>query len=83
MLEHHPLIKEFPELRDAIHALKIGDPEFRALFDEYHKLDRRIYRIEQDTEPVRDEFWARLKRRRVYLKDLLLQMLQEEHARKS
>jgi uncharacterized protein YdcH (DUF465 family) len=83
MLEHHPLVKEFPELRDVIHALKVGDPEFHALFDEYHELDRRIYRIEQDTEPASNELWAQLKRRRLYLKDRLLQMLNENRARES
>ena len=80
-LEHHPLGKEFPELRDAMHRLKVGDPEFRALFEEYHELDKRIYRIEQDIEPVSDDFWAELKRRRLYLKDRLLQMMREAGAR--
>ncbi|MEN8185145.1 MAG: DUF465 domain-containing protein [Myxococcota bacterium] len=80
-LEHHPLINEFPELRDAMHRLKVGNPEFRALFDEYHDLDKQIYRIEQDIEPVSDDFWAELKRRRLYLKDRLLQMMHEASAR--
>ena len=74
-LEHHPLIKEFPDLREEIHRLKVDDPSFRELFDEYHELDRRIYRIEQDLEPVSDEYCAELKRRRLYLKDRLLMML--------
>jgi uncharacterized protein YdcH (DUF465 family) len=42
MLEHHPLVKEFP-----------------------------------DIEPVSDDFRAQLKRRRLYLKDRLLQMMRE------
>ena len=70
-LEHHPIVKEFPEYRDVIHQLKIGDPEFRERFDEYHRLDREVYRIEQDIEPVAEEFWMQLKRRRLYLKDWL------------
>ena len=79
-LHHHPLVKEFPELRDAIQRLKVADPTFRALFDEYHDVDRRIFRIEQDIEPVSDDFWAELKRRRLYLKDRLLQMVREAEA---
>ncbi len=76
-IEHHPLIKEFPELRELIHELKVSDEEFRALFDEYHELDRRIYRIDQDTEPVAEDYAAQLKRRRLFLEDRLLQMLRD------
>lgn len=80
-LEHHSLVREFPEFRETIHRLKVGDPEFRALFDEYHELDRRIYRIEQDLEPVADELCAQLKRRRVYLEDRLFEMIRAANAR--
>jgi putative membrane protein len=38
---NHPLAKEFPELRDVLRRLEVGDAEFRALFGEYHELDRR------------------------------------------
>ncbi len=70
-LDHHPLVKELPELREEIHRLKLEDPEFRELFDAYHELDRRVYRIEQDIELVEDALAAQLKRRRVLLKDQL------------
>jgi len=76
-LEHHALVKEFPEYREMIHRLKLEDPEFREIFDVYHELDRRIYRIEQDIEPVEDELRAQLKRRRVLLKDRLCARLEE------
>ena len=82
-IEHHPLIKEYPEYRQLIHELKVGDPEFRALFDEYHEADRRIYRIDHDVEPVAEDFANELKRRRLYLEDRLLQMLREAEARSS
>ena len=82
-IEHHPLIKEYPEYRQLIHELKVGDPEFRALFDEYHEVDRRIYRIDQDIEPVAEDFANELKRRRLNLEDRLLQMLREAEARSS
>ena len=41
-IEHHDLIHEFPELRERIHELKIGDAHFRKLFDEYHELTSEI-----------------------------------------
>ena len=80
MLEHHPLVKEFPQYRETIHRLKVGDPEFRTLFDEYHELDRRIYRIDQETEAVDDARAAQLKRRRMFLKDLLYERIQQAAA---
>jgi uncharacterized protein YdcH (DUF465 family) len=30
-MEHHPLIKEFPELRKKIHELKVNNNHFRKL----------------------------------------------------
>jgi uncharacterized protein YdcH (DUF465 family)/dienelactone hydrolase len=76
-LEHHALVNELPEYREMIHRLKLEDPEFHELFDAYHELDRRIYRIEQDIEPVEDELRTQLKRRRVLLKDRLYARLEE------
>ena len=70
-VEHHALIKEFPEYREEIHVLKVGDPDFRELFDEYGRLDKEIYRIDQDIEPVSDELAKELKTKRVSLKDEL------------
>jgi len=76
-LEHHPLIKEFPEYRAEIHRLKTEDAEFRQLFDEYHEVDREVFRIDQDLEPVSDATAGQLKRRRLFLKDWLFQRLRE------
>jgi len=76
-LEHHPLIKEFPELHDAIHELKTHDPHFKKLFDEYDEVDKEIYRIESESEARSDEFTEELKVRRVKLKDELYAMLKK------
>ncbi|WP_440616863.1 YdcH family protein [Cysteiniphilum sp. 6C5] len=46
MLEHHPLVKEFPEHAEIIHNLKETDNHFNKLFDEYEALDKEIFRIE-------------------------------------
>ena len=47
-VEHHDLIHEFPELKDRIHEMKMGDQHFRKLFDEYHELTRNIEKMEDD-----------------------------------
>ena len=76
-LEHHPLIKEYPQHRELIHRLKCEDDEFRLLFDEYHQVDREIFRIDQEIEPAADARSGQLKRRRLFLEDRLLRLLRE------
>lgn len=75
-VEHHPLLSEFPEYRERIHDLKTNDAHFRRLFDEYHEVDRTVYRMDQDIEPASDDTMESLKTRRLALKDDLLAMLQ-------
>ena len=41
-VEHHPLIKDFPELHSQLHSLRQDDQEFARLADEYEVLDKRI-----------------------------------------
>ncbi|MEE4361810.1 MAG: YdcH family protein [Pseudomonadales bacterium] len=74
-VEHHPLLSEFPEHRDRIHALKTSNAHFRKLFDEYHELDKQVYRMDENIEPASDETMEALKARRVALKDELYAML--------
>ena len=54
-VEHHPLLKEFPEYHDRIHELKVSDAHFKKLFDEYHEVDREVYRMDENIEPVSDD----------------------------
>jgi uncharacterized protein len=79
-VEHHALIKEFPEFRHKIHDLKISDPEFKSLFDELEVIDKEICRIEQDIEPSSDDRLEILKKKRVFLKDTLYHLLMEDSA---
>ena len=74
-LEQHNLIHEFPELRERIHEMKVGDNHFARLFDEYHELDHEIHRIEQEVEPTSDAYLEELKKKRLHLKDELYAML--------
>lgn len=74
-VEHHDLIHEFPELRERIHELKVGDTHFRRLFDEYHELTRSIEKMEDEVTPVSTQIEEEAKVRRVHLKDELYRML--------
>lgn len=72
---HHPLITEFPEHREAIHDLKVSNAHFRRLFDEYHRVDREVVRIEGEIKPASDAVTEGLKKRRLQLKDDLHHLL--------
>jgi uncharacterized protein YdcH (DUF465 family) len=74
MSDHHPLIKDFPELRERIHALK-ADAHFARLEKEYEDLDKQIVRLEDRIEHSSDAELDQLKTRRVQLKDDLYRLL--------
>jgi len=73
--EKHDLIHEFPEHRERIHDLKMGDHHFARLFDEYHELEHQVRRIEEGVETTSDNYLEDLKKKRLKLKDLLYVML--------
>ncbi len=77
IVEPHDLVHEFPEHRETIHTLKMGDKHFAKLFDEYHALDHEVHRIEQGAEVASDLYLEVLKKKRIVLKDALYQMLQQ------
>lgn len=66
---HHPILREFPEHREAIKRLRAGSDQFRRFYEEYHTLDESIYRIEEEIEFATDQETEELKKRRAWLKD--------------
>jgi uncharacterized protein len=68
-VEHHSLIKDFPELRGALHDLQVSDADFARLADTYEALDKLICRIEAGDEVLADNALSALKQERVVLKD--------------
>ena len=68
---HHPLVKEFPEHRETIQWLKVSDEAFRREFDEYHQVDDKVCRIEEQIDFATDQEIDELKMRRAHLKDSL------------
>lgn len=71
---HHPILREFPEYRDAIKRLQ-GNAHFQNLYDEYHRLDDEIYRSEEEIEFATDQQIAERKMRRAKLKDYIHHLL--------
>jgi uncharacterized protein YdcH (DUF465 family) len=74
-VEHHDLVHEFPELKDRIHEMKVGDTHFRRLFEEYHELTRSIEKMEDEVTPVTTAIEEGAKVRRLHLKDELYRLL--------
>ncbi len=72
---HHPLIHDFPELRERIHTLKTTSAHFAKLEREYEDLDKAIVRLENGLEHASSGQLQQLQQRRVTLKDELYAML--------
>ncbi len=65
----HELHEEFPEAAEALHTLKVSDPHFARLAEDYHTVNREVHRIETDVAPASDEVLEDLKKKRLLLKD--------------
>lgn len=76
-MEHHDLLRELPDHRETIHALKIGNAHFARLFEKYHELDRAVRNAEERVEATSEEHEEQLKRQRLALKDELHAMILE------
>lgn len=72
---HHPLIQDFPELRDRIHQLKTTNQHFAKLEREYEDLDKAIVRLENGQEHTSSGELKQMQQRRVTLKDEIYAML--------
>lgn len=76
-IEHHSLLRDFPEHHDRIKELKATDSHFGRLYDEYQGLEDRIYRAEIQQEVLSDEHLEDLKKQRALLKDQLYAQIEE------
>ncbi|MBP7484518.1 MAG: DUF465 domain-containing protein [Aquabacterium sp.] len=73
--DHHPLAKDFPELKDKIHALKTSNAHFAKLERDYEEVDKAIVRLETGVEHSSSAELEQKKLQRVSLKDELYSML--------
>ncbi len=77
LVDNHPLARDLPEHKEAIHNRKMNDAHFARLMEEYETLDKEIVRIEQGLEHVPDLELDGMKMKRVKMKDDLLSQLQQ------
>lgn len=71
----HELHEEFPENAQKIHDLKTSDAHFARIADEYHEVNREIHRIESGVAPTSDEILEDMKKKRLFLKDQIAEMI--------
>ena len=71
----HDLIHELPEHKERIHQLKMSDKHFAKLYEEYNELDHQILRMEEGFETPSDDVLEAMKKKRLYLKDQLLDII--------
>ncbi len=76
-VEHHPLMNDFPELRETLHTLRQADHHFARIAGEYEELDKRICRVEDGVETLDEACLNSLKQQRVGLKDDVARMLRK------
>ncbi|MDR2001232.1 MAG: DUF465 domain-containing protein [Zoogloeaceae bacterium] len=75
LTEHHDLYVDFPEMRDAVDALREHNPYFRRTMNQYSRLTGRVEDLEEHDMPVADFTMEDMKKVRVHLKDQLYHFL--------
>lgn len=73
----HQISDEFPEHREKIRALRLGNAHFAKLLDEYEVINRDVHRMEERIEPVDEATEHAARKHRVVLKDEISAMLQK------
>ena len=74
-MERHDLVHEFPEFKEKIHQLKTEDDHFRELFEQYHKVEHEVHRINNGEIAVIDEYAHEQKAKLLFMKDELVSIL--------
>jgi hypothetical protein len=74
-VEHHDLHHEFPDMNDAIDALKARNAHFAMLYHSYNRLTGKVEDLEEHDMPVADFTIEDMKKQRVRLKDELYHLL--------
>ena len=74
-VNHHDLETEFPDMRDAIDALKAEGGYIGGLLGRYNRLTGKVEDLEEHDMPIADFTLEDMKKARVKLKDEIFQLL--------
>ncbi len=67
----HTLAEEFPGQMEAIHQLKVSNPEFAGLLKAYDEVNDQIHLAETNVKPLEHAFEIKLRKRRLSIKDAI------------
>ncbi len=73
----HELAEDFPDKIDQMRKLRQSDPHFARLMDDYHDLNRAVFRAETYIEPMEELAEVDLKKKRAHLKDEIWSILSQ------
>lgn len=76
----HDLHAEFPEARDVLHQLKLGNAHFNAVAERYRAANHEIRQIEDGLAPASDARLETLKKARLALLDEVARMIAAQQA---
>lgn len=71
----HTLAEEFPGQMEAIHNLKVSDPEFAKLLEEYDEVNDAVHLAETRVQPVSEDAETELRKKRLAIKDAIAKAL--------
>jgi hypothetical protein len=74
-MDKHDLLHEFPEHQDKIHELKLGDPHFKKLLEEYDEVEHEIRRLNSGVELASDTIMHARKAKLLHIKDAIFSIL--------
>ncbi|HNP33532.1 MAG TPA: DUF465 domain-containing protein [Flavobacterium sp.] len=74
-MEKHDLLHEFPEYQSKIHELKLENPHFKKLFDEYDEVEHEIRRLNNGIEFASDPIIHAKKAKLLHIKDEIFSIL--------
>lgn len=76
----HDLHAEFPANSEILHSLKLTDPHYAKVADDYHTLNKDIQRIESGIEASSDDRIEEYKKRRLAMLDEVSAMIDRAKA---
>ena len=74
----HELSEDFPQYIERMQLLRVADPHFAELYNEYHEVNQAVIKAERDEEPTSDDHLNALRHRRVQLKDDIYVLLTKD-----
>ena len=73
----HTLAEEFPGQTEAIHKLKVSDPRFAKLLEDYDEVNDAVHLAETRVKPVDEATETELRKQRLHIKDAIAKALSE------